>query len=245
MADRPGASALFIDHRLDRLLPMIDRVELLDGEGRLVASAPPAELFHDHRAAVAATGSWQPLAAELFGFLRDARLELAERPLTMGEVPAILSHVARASSAMLRDRLVALVGQWLVARRCVLSAASGRWAAARRGHRLCPARRPQPSRRRRSGDSRRRNPRHRRGQWRGQVDPWAHSRRAVASQARDGSTTPARRRRAAFLFQNPEHQFLAVTVAGELAASLADEGLPVDASRERLDDGARSPRAAG
>ena len=36
MADRPGASALFIDHRLDRLLPLIDRVHLLDGEGRLV-----------------------------------------------------------------------------------------------------------------------------------------------------------------------------------------------------------------
>ena len=29
-----------------------------------------------------------------------------------------------------------------------------------------------------------------------------------------------------FLFQNPEHQFLAVTVAGELAASLADADAP-------------------
>ena len=138
MADRPGASALFIDHRLDRLLPLIDRVELLNGEGRLVASAPPAELFHDHRAAVAATGSWQPLAAELFGFLREAGIALEERPLALAEVPEILSRIADAAGAETPRPCRAMA-------RGSPSPKGGierSRASARPEDRLCPARRP-------------------------------------------------------------------------------------------------------
>jgi energy-coupling factor transporter ATP-binding protein EcfA2 len=221
MADRPGSSALFIDHRLDRLLPLIDRVELLDGEGRLVASAPPAELFHHHRAAVAATGSWQPLAAELFGFLREAGLELAQRPLTMGEVPVMLSNVAQSSSATLRDRLVALVREWLMARRRaattsgpVLLRAEDIGYAPRGGPTLLAG-----------VDLEIRG-----GEILGIVGANGAG-KSTLGLILAGLLRPSagrlhhadRRAPGSFLFQNPEHQFLAVTVAGELAASLASE----------------------
>jgi len=233
MAERPGASALFIDHRLDRLLPLIDRVALLDGEGRLVLTAPPAALFHDHRAAVAATGAWEPLAAALFGFLREAGLALAQRPLTMDEVPAMLSHVAQSSRD--RDRLMGLVGQWLAARRFPAPAASG----------------PLLLRAEAIGYAPRGGPtllagvdlEIRGGEILGIVGANGAGKSTLGlilagllrpSTGRlhgpDGPPPPG-----GFLFQNPEHQFLAVTVAGELAASPGAEGQQhLEAALDRL-----------
>jgi len=221
MADRPGSSALFIDHRLDRLLPMIDRVELLDGEGRLVAGAPPTELFHDHRAAVAATGSWQPLAAELFGFLREAGIALAERPLAMAEVPGILSHAAHAAGAALRDRLTVLVGQWLAARRCAPAGPSG--PVLLRAEEIGYAPRGGPSLLA-SVDLEIRS-----GEILGLVGANGAG-KSTLGLILAGLLRPSAgclhhagiEAAGSFLFQNPEHQFLAVTVAGELAASLGD-----------------------
>ncbi len=234
MAERPGASALFIDHRLDRLLPLIDRVELLDGEGRLVASAPPAALFHDHRAVVAATGSWQPLAAELFGFLREAGLELAQRPLTMGDVPAILSDVARASSAMLRDRLAALVGQWLAARRCTRTAADG--PVLLRAEKIGYAPPGGPSLLAgvdleiRSGEILGIVGANGAGKSTLGLILAGLLRPSAGRLHHAGTGAPG-----SFLFQNPEHQFLAVTVAGELAASLGGaEPQRLEAALDRL-----------
>src|SRR3546814_9949041 len=55
----PDRTVLFIDHKLDALLPMIDRVVLLDDGGQVVADAPPAEMFHDRYPDVAVTGAWR------------------------------------------------------------------------------------------------------------------------------------------------------------------------------------------
>ncbi len=118
----------------------------------------------------------------------------------MGEVPAILSH----ARAMLDGARCFAIGSWPLSgngstarRHCVGAAESGPLAAARRGDRLCaPRGGARLARRRRSGDSRGRDPRHRRCQWRGQVDPGAHSRRTVAAKRGTAPPPPTGRRRA-------------------------------------------------
>src|SRR4051812_21467904 len=95
IAARPWNSALFVDHKLDSLLGVIDRVHLFNAAGRLVLSERPSELFHCHHSVVAATGAWLPMAADLFHHLRDNGLDPPDRPLAMAEVPAIFDRLVR------------------------------------------------------------------------------------------------------------------------------------------------------
>jgi energy-coupling factor transport system ATP-binding protein len=110
--EQTDRTVLFVDHKLDALLPLIDRVLLLDGEGRLVADMPPRPLFHEHHAEIAAIGAWRPQAAELAEALRGAGLALEAQPLTLAEAVADLdSYVARHPTAHRLARNV--VGRWI------------------------------------------------------------------------------------------------------------------------------------
>jgi energy-coupling factor transporter ATP-binding protein EcfA2 len=115
IAVRPDRSALFVDHRLDALLRVIDRVHLFDAAGRLILSETPAKLFHCHHALVAATGAWRPMAADLFHCLRAKGLDLPERPLAMAEVPAIFDRFVRRQPKGESNRLQMVVGDWIAA----------------------------------------------------------------------------------------------------------------------------------
>jgi energy-coupling factor transport system ATP-binding protein len=107
---------LFIDHKLEHLLPLIDRVFLLDEDGRLIAAEPPVALFHDRYALVAKAGAWCPPAAVLFHDLRRAGATLEERPLTLGDAADALDRAARRQPG-LRATIGDGLRQWSAARR--------------------------------------------------------------------------------------------------------------------------------
>jgi energy-coupling factor transporter ATP-binding protein EcfA2 len=76
-------SVFLVDHRLDGLITSVDRVVVLDSSGRILAEGPPASVFRTHRAELKAMGVWLPLAAELDGELEKAGLAPVEAPLTL------------------------------------------------------------------------------------------------------------------------------------------------------------------
>lgn len=67
-ADR-DRSILLIEHRIDDVLPLVDRVVALDGDGRVAVDGPPDIVFVRDAAACEALGLWTPQLAALAGLL--------------------------------------------------------------------------------------------------------------------------------------------------------------------------------
>jgi energy-coupling factor transport system ATP-binding protein len=78
-------SIVLVDHRLDGMLGLIDRVMTIDGTGRVVDGGEPRAFFRRCRGMLAALGIWVPLAAELDAALAAAGIVLDRPPLTMEE----------------------------------------------------------------------------------------------------------------------------------------------------------------
>lgn len=57
-----GMGVLVIDHDLDPILPVVDRVIALDGTGRTIADGDPNEVYHLHQEQLGAAGIWLPRA---------------------------------------------------------------------------------------------------------------------------------------------------------------------------------------
>ena len=215
---------LFIDHKLEHLLPLIDRVLLLDAEGRLIAAEPPTTLFHERYALAAEAGVWCPPAAELFQALRGAGVALAERPLTLAEAADALERAAGRQPVWrtaIRDGL----RRWSAVRRAPPRTDEGRpllrldsIGFAPRGG---PAILADLSLTLQGGEilglvGRNGAGKSTLGQiMSGLLAPTRGERRMLG----DAAGRPMR-----FVFQNPEHQFVGATVRAELAASLPKDG---------------------
>lgn len=97
-------SVLLVDHRLDRLVDQVNRIALLDRNGRLIAEGPPRSFFRENQTLLETQGVWRPTAARLDAALQLCGVDLPEPPLTMDEamrhMPApgdaqfALTHVA-------------------------------------------------------------------------------------------------------------------------------------------------------
>jgi energy-coupling factor transport system ATP-binding protein len=83
--------ALIVDHRLDGMLGMIDRVVAIGAGGTVIDGGEPREFFRRCRAKLVSNGIWVPLAVELDAALISAGIRLAGAPLTMSEVVAALA----------------------------------------------------------------------------------------------------------------------------------------------------------
>ena len=57
-----GMGVVVIDHDLDPVLPIVDQVLALDADGRTIACGPPDEVFSRHRDELADAGMWLPRA---------------------------------------------------------------------------------------------------------------------------------------------------------------------------------------
>ena len=66
-----GMGVVVIDHDLDPVLPIVDQVLALDADGRTIACGPPGEVFGQHRDELACAGMWLP---------RDLRAGTASAP---------------------------------------------------------------------------------------------------------------------------------------------------------------------
>jgi energy-coupling factor transport system ATP-binding protein len=90
MACEKNRSVLIVDHRLDGLVELIDRVAVLGADGRLMAEGHPRALFRTHGTQLAGQGIWTPVACMLDADLAAAGLAPEEPPLSVEE--ALRAH---------------------------------------------------------------------------------------------------------------------------------------------------------
>jgi energy-coupling factor transport system ATP-binding protein len=83
-------SVLIVDHRLEGLSEVVDRVAVLGPEGTIIAEGEPRRLFRQHGAVLERIGVWQPLAADLDRALLAVGCAPADPPQG---VSALLAHL--------------------------------------------------------------------------------------------------------------------------------------------------------
>ncbi len=85
---------VLIEHNLDTAVAFTDRVVVLDAEGRTAFDGSTDEVLRDHAAALHAMGVWLPVSTLAALRLRDAGWPLDRLPLTPGELRAAVKAVA-------------------------------------------------------------------------------------------------------------------------------------------------------
>jgi energy-coupling factor transporter ATP-binding protein EcfA2 len=108
----PARAVLIVDHRVDDAILSVDRVVILDSDGRVLAEGPPRTVFREQHEALRAHGNWMPLASELDAALLKSGIALEVAPLTVEEAlsgldaEAITQDGARAVvAAFVEERL--------------------------------------------------------------------------------------------------------------------------------------------
>ncbi|WP_022892583.1 ABC transporter ATP-binding protein [Agromyces subbeticus] len=218
-SDRDHAVVL-VEHNLDAAVDIVDRVIVLDADGRLVIDGPARETLRERADELAALGVWLPVSTLAAMRLRDAGVVLDPLPLTPAELGAALDAVPVLPAPLSASSPVRSTA--LSPRPAVHSPTSPHAApAAAVSRRL--------------------------GQGVIEADPVIRARGlSVQRGGRRGPTVvegvdPARcdardrARRIGFVFQNPEHQFIAPSVAEELAQSLRVQGTPDAEAEPQID----------
>ena len=82
---------LLVEHNLDAAMGFLTRTIVLDRAGRVAFDGPPAEIIRTHAAELLAMGVWLPGATLAALRMRDAGAHLDELPLTPDELGAALA----------------------------------------------------------------------------------------------------------------------------------------------------------
>ncbi|QYK51300.1 MAG: ATP-binding cassette domain-containing protein [Anaerolineales bacterium] len=100
LKSRGKHTLVLIEHKLDELMHLIDRVIVLDPQGGILADGPPRQVFDEQGQALQELGVWMPQVAVLAHALRRRGVELVLFPITLGEaVRAFRPWVASATPA--------------------------------------------------------------------------------------------------------------------------------------------------
>lgn len=81
---------VIVEHRLDEVMPLIDRAIVLSADGEMVADGPPREVIRRHGDWLAEAGVWTPQVSELGRRLERDGLILDPFPLTVSEAAEAL-----------------------------------------------------------------------------------------------------------------------------------------------------------
>jgi energy-coupling factor transport system ATP-binding protein len=88
-----GTTVLIIEHKLDELITQVDTIAVLGEEGTIVADGPPRDVLHDNRALLTRLGVWVPQVSDLANRLAACGLTLNPYPLTVKEAAQALQSV--------------------------------------------------------------------------------------------------------------------------------------------------------
>ena len=80
-----GMAVVVIDHDLDPVLPIVDQVLALNADGRTIAVGSPREVFMSHRCELTDAGVWMPRALREAGDDLPAGMQASEAALTCAE----------------------------------------------------------------------------------------------------------------------------------------------------------------
>lgn len=230
-ASGSGHSVVLVEHNLDLALTVADTVLVLDARGRTIAHGPAREVLRREAGRLAAEGVWLPAPALAALRLREAGVRLEPLPLTPEELTAALAALpegALPDAAPPRrapdDAVPPLVdvrgltlrrGGREVVREVSLSIRAGEFLAV-----IGPNG---------AGKST-------------LVEAVAGVGRTPRGAVSLAGIDPAARGAAerldtvvGFVFQNPEHQFVATSVEDELAFGLRRRGLPEDEIAGRVE----------
>lgn len=90
LADERDHAVVLVEHNLDAAVDLVDRVIVLDADGRLIIDGPARETLRDHADELVALGVWLPVSTLAALRLRDAGVHLDPLPLTPSELGAAL-----------------------------------------------------------------------------------------------------------------------------------------------------------
>jgi energy-coupling factor transporter ATP-binding protein EcfA2 len=88
-----GATVLIIEHKLDELITQVDSIAVLGDDGTIAADGPPREVLRDNRDLLARLGVWIPQVSDLANRLARCGITLEPYPLTVGEAAEALGQV--------------------------------------------------------------------------------------------------------------------------------------------------------
>ncbi|SIN88180.1 ABC transporter ATP-binding protein [Agromyces cerinus] len=244
LASERDHAVVLVEHNLDAAVDLVDRVIVLDASGRLVIDGPAREVLRERADELVALGVWLPVSTLAAMRLRDAGIVLDPLPLTPAELaealdaqpslPAPLSESSPVRSTALSPRPTLSIGPATGSTGAIAvigeTAIRARDLSVRRGGRRGPIVVEGVD-----------------------LDVAAGDFLAIVGTNGAGKTSllqalagvipaprdtvdvlgvdPARcaarerARRIGFVFQNPEHQFIAPTVAEELAQGLHLQGV--------------------
>ena len=220
-------SILLVEHNLDAAIDLVDRVVVIDREGRVAVDGTVDAVLREGTDALAALGVWIPVATMAALRLRAAGVRLDPRPLTPRELAAALDAVELPAPPPIRayadaptDAVISVDSLTITRRttriltdvslevaRGELLAIVGVNGAGKTTLLQAIAGVVAPPRGRISTAG---------------LDPARADARTLA-------------RHVGFVFQNPEHQFIRHTVAEELAHGLELQHLPADVIAARVD----------
>lgn len=230
-------SIVLIEHNLDAAMDLVDRVVVLDRDGKVVMAGPARSTLTEHASELLDLGVWLPVATRAALQLRTVGLSLTPLPLTPTELGAALEacehlpdlpcsapeetadpppHPGQMmSEPIVRvDRLQVSRGGRAVLRDISLNVGAGEWLA------IVGTNGAGKTTLLQSIAGILRPPRGRIEV--GGLDPARASARALSQVV-------------GFVFQNPEHQFVRYTVADELACGLRVMGVAEHEIKDRVE----------
>ena len=210
---------VLVEHNLDAALDLVDRVLVIDRDGRLVLDGPARQTLTDNVEQLVELGVWLPVSTLAALRLRTAGIAVEPLPLTPHELTAALDRVSLPlpptpavgtdglDTLIVVNRLSVTRGRTAVLHDVSLTVARGDFLAIVGENGAGKTTLLQAIA--------------------GVVRP---PRGAVAVNGLDPATADVRAlsRAIGFVFQNPEHQFIRNTVAEELAHGLEIQHLPAD-----------------
>jgi energy-coupling factor transport system ATP-binding protein len=227
LANERRHAIVLVEHNLDAAVDIVDRVVVLDRAGRLVIDGPVREVLQDRAGELLELGVWLPVSTLAAMRLRSAGVQVDPLPLTPAELAATLDAIEELPAPVSAPSPPMTAASTAAA---VAPAITVRDLSVRRGGRRGPVVVDGVDLDVASGDFLAIVGTNGAGKTtllqaiagvipapRGTVD--------VLGMDPSRADARARARRIGFVFQNPEHQFVADSVAGELELGLRLQGV--------------------
>ncbi|ANJ28161.1 ABC transporter ATP-binding protein [Agromyces aureus] len=240
LASERDHAIVLVEHNLDAAVDIVDRVIVLDADGRLVIDGPARDVLQNRTEQLLRLGVWLPVSTLAALHLRDAGVVLDPLPLSPSELAAALDAVDVLPSPRLDGPPDAATADAASASSDASPAITVRDCSVRRGGRRGPVVVDGVDLDVASGDFLAivgTNGAGKTTLLQAIAGVIASPKGSVDVLGIDPSRADARTRarQIGFVFQNPEHQFVAHTVAEELELGLRVQGADDETRRAEVD----------